>query len=95
MSIDSETVKRVAEIARLNLTEEEVSRFSKDLSTILEAFRIMQKTNTEGVKPSFHPIDVKNAVREDKIEESLSQSDALSNVEKNKENGYFKGPRVV
>lgn len=50
---------------------------------------------TDSVKPSFQPIEMKNVTREDKVEKSLGQREALSNVKKNKERGYFIGPRVT
>ena len=95
MKVSEEEVRRVASISRIELSEEEVKKFSEELSSILKAFSIMEKIDTKNVKPSFHPIELKERMREDKIEKSLSQEEALSNVRKNKENGYFKGPRVV
>ncbi len=91
---DKKTVRKVAEIARLNLTEKELDKFSKDMDSILKAFKDMQNVNTGRVKPTFQPIEVKNVLREDRIEKSLSQKDALKNA-KQKEKGYFKGPRAV
>jgi aspartyl-tRNA(Asn)/glutamyl-tRNA(Gln) amidotransferase subunit C len=93
--ISRETIRRVAGVARLELTQSEESRFSKDLETILDAFRIMQKSPSGGVKPSFHPIELKERQRSDEVEESLSQEEALSNSRKNREKGFFKGPRAV
>jgi aspartyl-tRNA(Asn)/glutamyl-tRNA(Gln) amidotransferase subunit C len=87
-------VKRVAELARINLNKKELERFSKDLESILDAFKNLKKVNTDDVKPTYHPVEVKNVVREDIVESSLSQKQILKGV-KNKERGYFKGPRVV
>ena len=92
--LDKETVERIASLARLTLSEDEVKRFSKELSAVLEAFRVLQKVDTSGISPSFHPINLKERTREDKIEKSLSQREALSNT-RNEEEGYFKGPKVV
>ncbi len=92
--MDQETVKKVSEVARLNLDEKEVKKFTKDLEGILEAFSELKKVDTDNVEPTFQPVDVKNVLREDKIEDGLSQKEALSNT-KNKEDGYFKGPKAV
>jgi len=92
--IDKQTVEKVAEIARLNLTEKEVEKFSKDLTNILGAFEDLKKADTKNVEPTFQPVEVKNIVREDKIENSLGSKEALSQT-KNTEGKYFKGPRVV
>ena len=87
-------IKRVARIARLKLSDQEVNKFSRDLESILEAFQDLERVPTHGVKPSFQPIETKNVLRKDKIEPSLSQEQALANA-KNKEKGFFKGPKVA
>ncbi len=91
---DRKTVRKVAELARLDLTEEEVRRFSGDLESILKAFRDLERVRVKGIKPSFRPVPAKNVMRPDSVEPSLSQEDALRNA-KNKEGGYFKGPKAV
>ncbi len=93
-AIDKKTVKKVAEVARLNLTESELSRFSDDLSSILDAFKAIGKVDTRKARPTFQPVDVKNVTREDTVEPSLPQKEALANAD-NKEEGHFKGPKVV
>ena len=92
--IDTKTVKKVAEIARLNLTEKEVEKFSKDLSNILGAFEDLKNVGAKNIQPTFQPVEVKNVVREDKIENSFSTDTAFSQA-KNIEGKYFKGPKVV
>ncbi len=87
-------VEKVAKVARLELTEIEKKKFEKDMKEILSAFSTLDKVKTEGVEPAFQPIETKNVLREDVVEECLSQEDALANT-KHKENGFFKGPRVV
>jgi aspartyl-tRNA(Asn)/glutamyl-tRNA(Gln) amidotransferase subunit C len=87
-------IRRVARIARLKLSDQEVHKFSKDLESMLEAFQDLERVPTHGVKPSFQPIETKNVLRKDKIEPSLTQEQALANA-KNKEKGFFKGPKVA
>ena len=87
-------VRNVARIARLELTEEEARRYSKDLDDVLAAFRAIDKVNTDKVKPAFQPIETINVLRKDVIEPGLTQEEALSNA-KQKEEGQFKGPKVV
>ena len=89
------TVKKVAETARLSLTSAELRKISKDLNTILKAFKELDKVVTgKGVKPSFQPLEVKNVTRKDKVRPGLTQKQALANT-KQKEGGYFKGPKAV
>ncbi len=87
-------VDKVAKVARLQLTESEKKKFERDMNDILKAFSTLDKAKTDGVEPAFQPIETKNALREDVIEESLSQEEALANSV-HKENGFFKGPKVV
>ena len=92
--IDTKTVKKVAEISRLNLSEKEAEKFSKDLSNILEAFEDLKNVGAKNIEPTFQPVEVKNVVREDRIEESFSTDTALAQT-KNIEGKFFKGPKVV
>lgn len=94
MKVDKELVTHVAEVARLELSEKEVKEFLPQLKEILNAFSEIQKVNTDTVNPSFHPVELKNAVREDIPGECLSNEDALKNTE-HKKDGYFKGPGAV
>jgi aspartyl-tRNA(Asn)/glutamyl-tRNA(Gln) amidotransferase subunit C len=90
--IDINTVKRVAKIARIDLTEEEIKKFTEELSSILDAFKELDKVDTKNIQPSFHPQELKNVWREDKTEKFDWQP--LANT-KHKEGKYFKGPRIV
>ncbi len=92
--ITQEEIKKICEIARLNLTEDEIKEFSRDLINILKSFSVINKVNTDNVKPTFRPIDVINKYREDKIKESLNRIEVMKNI-KNKEKFYYKGPKVV
>ena len=93
-SISKETVEQVAKLARLNLSDKEVRKFTKELDDILKAFKTIDKAKVTNVKPSFQPIDIVGRTRKDKEGKSLSQEEALANT-KNKEKGFFKGPKVV
>ena len=94
MEIDRKLLEHVAEVARLNLTEEEIKKFLLQLKEALEFFSQLQEVKTDGVKPSFQPVEIKNAMREDYEKQCLSQDEALSLTE-HKKDGYFKGPRAV
>lgn len=94
MDIDRKLLEHVAEVARLKLTEEEIKKFLPQLREALEFFSQLQEVNTDGVKPSFQPVEIKNIMREDAEKKCLSQDEALSLAE-HKKDGYFKGPRAV
>ena len=60
MNITKELVKRVAEQSMLNLTDSEIEKLIPQLKEILETFSQLDKVDTKNVKPSFHPIEIKN-----------------------------------
>ncbi len=94
MKIDKELIKHVSEVARLKLTEQEIEEFLPQLREVLEAFSKLKEVDTKGIRPSFQPVELKDELREDEAESSLSQEDALSNSP-NARDGYFQGPKVV
>ncbi len=94
MKIDKDLLEHVASLARLKLTGKEIKKFLPQLKEVLDVFSKLDKVDTKGVKESFQPVGLKNITREDKVEECLSQKDALSLAE-HKKDGYFKGPRAV
>jgi aspartyl-tRNA(Asn)/glutamyl-tRNA(Gln) amidotransferase subunit C len=93
MAIDKEIIKKVARISRIELTDKEVESFTKDFNNILRSFETLDEIK-KLPEPSFHPILIEDVTREDLPEKSFSQEEALANS-KNKENGFFKGPRAV
>lgn len=90
--IDPKVVLKVAYLARLQLTDEEVELFSKQLGDILDFVNQMNEVNTEGVEPFVLDYG-KTPMREDKPGETLPREE----IEKNApqfENGYFVVPRI-
>jgi aspartyl-tRNA(Asn)/glutamyl-tRNA(Gln) amidotransferase subunit C len=94
VKVDKELLLKVAKNSRLNLSEQEVKKFLPQMQEILEAFSKIDEVETQSVKPSFQPLEVKNIYRQDKAGKSFSQEQALS-LAKHKKDGYFKGPKVV
>jgi len=92
--VSKSDVKKVASVARLNLSEKELDRFSGELDKILDAFRELESIDTVNVKPSFQPIPMSNVLREDKVKPSLPQAKAIKNA-KNREAGFVKGPKIL
>ncbi len=94
MEIDRNLLERVAKVARLELTDEEIKKFLPQLKEALEFFSKLEEVNTDNANPSFQPVELKNVMREDTPKECLSQEDALSLTE-HKKDGYFKGPKAL
>ena len=92
--ISEEEVKKIAELARIRLKEEEVREFAKDLQEIFENFEKIDEVDTEGVEIMLHPIEIKNVFREDELAEIEEEKDLLGNTI-NREKGFFKGPKIL
>ncbi len=62
--MDKETVRKVARIARLDLTDEELEEFSSDLEEILTSFSSLDEAEVSG-QHRFNPVDIRDKLRED------------------------------
>ncbi len=95
MKLDKELIQKVANNAKLKLTESEIKEFLPQLKEILEAFSTLDKVKIEkNTESSIQPVELKNALREDKETDSLTTEEALKNT-KNKKDNYFKGPKAI
>jgi aspartyl-tRNA(Asn)/glutamyl-tRNA(Gln) amidotransferase subunit C len=92
--IEKKDVEYVAWLARLELSEEEKEKFTRQLGQVLEHAEKIKSLDTEDVEPTSHAIAMKNVMREDEVRPCLSQDEALSNAP-SREGGYFKVPRII
>jgi aspartyl-tRNA(Asn)/glutamyl-tRNA(Gln) amidotransferase subunit C len=90
-TITTEQVLHVAKLAQLGLSEDEVERFSEQLSAILEAVGTIAELDLADVEPTSHPLDLANVFGEDDPEPSLSLEEALANAP-DPEDGSFGVP---
>jgi aspartyl-tRNA(Asn)/glutamyl-tRNA(Gln) amidotransferase subunit C len=80
MAISRDEVLHVARLARLALSEEELERFSEQLSAILDAVGKVAELDLSGVEPTAHPLDLVNVWAEDEPKPCLSVDEALANA---------------
>jgi aspartyl-tRNA(Asn)/glutamyl-tRNA(Gln) amidotransferase subunit C len=80
MAISRDEVLHVARLARLALSEEELERFSEQLSAILDAVGKVAELDLSGVEPTAHPLDLVNVWAEDEPRPCLSVDEALANA---------------
>ena len=92
--IDHETVKNVAKLARLGLTEEEINILGNQLSVILENIAILQQADVSGVSPTSHASRLINVMREDIPRPSYPPELLLANAP-DQEDNYLKIPAVL
>ncbi len=94
MAITRKDVDKVADLARLALTEEELELSTKQLQRILGYVEKLSELDTNGVEPTSYTVPLTKVFRQDKVRESLAQDDALSNSA-GKAEGYFKVPKII
>ena len=87
--LSEDKVRHVAKLAKLELGVNEIEKFQKQLSEILDYIAILNEVETGKVEPTSQVTGLENVFREDKMEKSLSQEEALSGA-KNKLQGRFK-----
>lgn len=94
MKITREEVQKVANLARLQLSENEIERMTEQLDTILSYVEKLDEVDTEGVPVTIHTQQVVNAFREDVVKPSLDRDAVLSNAPE--DNGEsFTVPRII
>jgi aspartyl-tRNA(Asn)/glutamyl-tRNA(Gln) amidotransferase subunit C len=80
MKLNREEVLHIARLARLGLTEDEITRLSEQLSDLLEHFQVLQQVNTEGVPPTAQSVALQSVMRDDVVTPSLPPDDVLANA---------------
>ena len=89
-------VERLARLARLALTPEEISLFSHQLADFLAYAEQVQQLDTSGVAPTSHAVDAPTELRHDQVTPCLSRDLAVSQApEAARGAGLFKVPRVI
>lgn len=94
MKISQEEVTHVAQLARLELDEDALEQFSRQLGTILEYVEKLNQVDTQGVAPTSHAISLTNAFRDDDGYDHLSTDEALANAPDKDEDGFLV-PKVI
>jgi len=86
-------VEHVAKLARLELTEEEKEKFTRQLGDVLKYVEQMNEVDTTGVVPMAHAFDVVNVMREDEVVYEQTKEELMKNAP-DEENGFFKVPKI-
>jgi len=94
MSIDKDTVKHIAKLARISLDEKKINSLSKDLSSIIEFIEKLNELNTEQTAPLTSIIHASLQSRDDDVKDGKIRDQILKNSpEKNEE--FFVVPKVL
>ena len=91
MAISRDEVLHVARLARLALTDDEITRLTDELDKILDAVGVVSELDLADVPPTSHPLDLVNVWDEDVPRDSLPLEDVLANAPE-PEDGLFRVP---
>jgi len=94
MSIDKDTVGKIARLARIRVTEEDKEKLSGELTNILTMIEELNAVDTKGVDPMTSVVQVKMHQREDVVSDGDIQDKILANAP-DKAAGFFVVPKVV
>ena len=92
--LDDAQVRKVAKLSRLKLSEQDIRRYSTQLTSILDYVAQLSLVNVEGVAPMAHPLPLHNVLRDDVVQPSLSVEQVLANAP-GREGPYFTVPKVL
>ncbi len=93
-TIDLELVRHIGKLSRIDLSDQQVQTFSRQLAAILEYFDKLQELDTSNVQPMAHAVEIYNVLAEDSPGESLTPQQALANAPQ-RDGDFFKVPKVI
>jgi aspartyl-tRNA(Asn)/glutamyl-tRNA(Gln) amidotransferase subunit C len=91
--ITIDTVRHVAKLARLRLTEQEELLYTEQIGKILDYFDELAAVDTTGVEPMSHALPLTNVMREDEVEVTLTHDALLKNAPST-EDEFFRVPKI-
>ena len=92
--ISSDEVKKVAQLARLELNANEINQHAEQLEKILEYIKQLEKINTEDVPCTTRAIEVVNVLRKDE-KRNYENSEEILDLAPSRENKFFKVPKII
>ncbi len=92
--INSEDVRKVAQLARLDLPEEAVEKYTSQLEKILGYVAQLEKVDTEGIQPTTRAVEVVNVAREDNTLKT-DERESLLALAPQREGDFFRVPKIL
>lgn len=95
--LNLEEIKHLAKLARLEIHEEELASFQKELSSILDYFEQLKEISAKNTQITAHALDIKNIFREDETDKICDEKIIANMIKQapNKKNGYVKVKAVL
>ncbi len=95
MPLSRAQVRHIAELARLELSDDEIDRMASQLSAILDYAGRLQELDTEAIPPTASVVPLQNVMRDDVVTPSLPREDVLRNAPDKDERGEFFRVRAI
>jgi len=92
--ITRDDVVYIAKLSRLDIDDSDLDKYVPQLQQILQYIEKLNELDTSSVEPTAHVLPLRNVTREDEVNESLSNEDAMKSAPE-VENGFFKVPPVI
>lgn len=93
-AITEDTVRHVAKLARLELTDDQVHHFTDQLGAVLGYIDQLKEVDVDGIEPLAHPLDLINVLREDVAVPGADRDAMLANAP-DRQDAFFKVPKVL
>lgn len=94
MTIDKQTIHKVADLARIAIEDKEVDTLMTDMNKILTFMEKLNELDTTGVAPLIYMNAEENVWREDQVKQEISVEDGLKNAARHNEN-FFMVPKII
>lgn len=94
MELSRDDVRKVAELARLKVSDNELDSLADDLRSMIGYVQVLSEVDTTGIAPMVHAVELENVLREDVLVPSLPRAEALSNAPKTDGN-FFLVPPII
>jgi aspartyl-tRNA(Asn)/glutamyl-tRNA(Gln) amidotransferase subunit C len=94
MTLNKSDIDKIAWLARLSISDENIPNYLHDVSNILELVEKMSTVDTEHIEPLAHPLEITARLREDKITET-DQREHFQKIAPAVDNGHYLVPKVI
>ncbi len=94
MTLKTDDVRNIAQLARLHIDEADIEQYAADLSSILDLVDQMNQIDSSGVEPLSNPLDATQRLRDDEVTET-DQRDKFQGIAPDVEQGFYRVPKVI
>ena len=94
MTLKKEDVRKIAQLARLQIDDDAIDQYTSDLSNVLALVEQMNEVDTSAITPMAHPLDATQRLREDEVTET-DLRDKFQSIAPDVEKGLYRVPKVI